>query len=179
MQLYTNIEQLLRNEMQNFPQVISELLLLENVMYGLLLLQSTAGSVPERKWKGKNRRDRPQRKDRTWQMLIMDYRAGHKFQIVEISVYFTNIWERRQFLFWRCLHHLQVKILYRKTNTRLSWERGYLEKYRRRKKIDYGQIWWREHRGHKCESFFVIMKGLASHCKARTTFTFHFYIINA
>ena len=59
---------------------------------------------------------------------------GHKFQIVEISVYFTNIWERRQFLFWRCLHRLQVKILYRKTNTRLSWERGYLEKYRRIKK---------------------------------------------
>ena len=26
---------------------------------------------------------------------------GHKFHIVEISVYFTNIWERRQFLSWR------------------------------------------------------------------------------
>ena len=53
MQLYTNIEQLLRNEMQNFPQVISELLLLENVMYGLLLLQSTAGSSQRESRKGK------------------------------------------------------------------------------------------------------------------------------
>ena len=56
MQLYTNIEQLLRNEMQNFPQVISELLLLENVMYGLLLLQSTAGSSPRESRKGKTER---------------------------------------------------------------------------------------------------------------------------
>ena len=53
MQLYTNIEQLLRNEMQNFPQMISELLLLENVMYGLLLLQSTAGSSQKESRKGK------------------------------------------------------------------------------------------------------------------------------
>ena len=31
----------------------------------------------------------------------------------------------------------------------------------------------------RCSQTFLFLKGLASHCKAKTTFTFYFFIINA